>query len=100
VGALLQTSLSVAAAALAFCSTAMLLIYRPFSVMIHNFIRNGNASSSLAPYPFVELYFPNRWLGPTSAGWAALLVLCGIALIAELTRAVRHRRATLKPVTP
>ena len=99
-GTVLQTLLSLAATGLTFCSLAMLLIYRPYSVMIHDFLRHGNAPSFLAPYPFVELYLPYRWLGPTSAGWIALLVLCGIALITVLARAVRHHRATLKPVTP
>jgi hypothetical protein len=99
IGMVLQTLLSFAGSALALCSVAMLLIYRPYSALIHDFLRNGRASSSLAPYPFVELYYPNRWLGPTSAGWSALLVFCGIALIAVLARAVRQHRATLKPVT-
>ena len=100
VGIVLETLLSFAATALAFCSVAMLLIYRPYSAMIHDFIRNGNASSSLAPYPFIELYYPNRWLGPTSAGWMALLIACGVALAAVLSRAYLQHRSAMKTVTP
>lgn len=100
IGASLQTLLSFAATALAFCSVALLLIYRPYSEMIHDFMRNGNASSSLAPYPFVELYYPNRWLGPTSIGWIALLVLCGVALVTVLSRAYLQYRSGLKTATP
>jgi hypothetical protein len=100
VGNAVQSLLSVAAAGLGFCAVALLLVYHPYSTLIHGFLQNGNATSALAPWTYLELYHPHLWLGPTSAGWVALLVLCGIALLAVLGKAVQQHRATLKPVTP
>lgn len=91
----LQTLLSLSAGGFGMSSVGMLLVYRPYSALAHSFLQNPNPPSSLAPWIFAELYHPMFWNGPTTTGWTALLVLCGVALTAVLTKAIWERGRAL-----
>ena len=95
-----QTVLCIDAALFGFSAVSLLIVYRPYSALIHQFLQQPTFSSSLAPWPFIELYSPYQWIGPTSAGWLALLVLCAIALLAVVSRFIGQRRTTLTTATP